>query len=269
MFCIYCGTNNPDDAVFCRGCGRQQPAANHPQLPNTAQASSPYEEPVAPTYYGQQASASPYVESQPTPPPVYGQTQLSPNPYAPNAPVAPQPARHISRRAVLIGLGGLVALGAVGGGIVWWQHAQRPPIGTTIYTYRGHSSIVWAVAWSPDGQRIASGAGAYQKQGSDTAVHVWDTNTGNLIVKLHGHTDLIPSVAWSPDGQHIVSASLDKTARVWDASTGNNTFTYRGHANWVITAAWAPDSTRVVSGGGDSTGQTTSGDTAVRVWEAV
>jgi hypothetical protein len=25
MFCIYCGTGNPDDAVFCRSCGRQQP----------------------------------------------------------------------------------------------------------------------------------------------------------------------------------------------------------------------------------------------------
>jgi hypothetical protein len=27
MFCIYCGTNNPDDALFCRSCGRRQRSA--------------------------------------------------------------------------------------------------------------------------------------------------------------------------------------------------------------------------------------------------
>ncbi len=25
MFCIYCGTDNPNNAIFCRGCGKHQP----------------------------------------------------------------------------------------------------------------------------------------------------------------------------------------------------------------------------------------------------
>ena len=41
------------------------------------------------------------------------------------------------------------------------------PAGTTLYTYRGHSSAVGAVAWSPDGKRIASGS-------VDGTVQVWE-----------------------------------------------------------------------------------------------
>ena len=33
MFCIYCGTPNPDDAVFCRSCGRQQKSVDEKILP--------------------------------------------------------------------------------------------------------------------------------------------------------------------------------------------------------------------------------------------
>ena len=41
------------------------------------------------------------------------------------------------------------------------------PMGTTLYTYRGHAgNPVYAVAWSPDGTRIASGGG-------DNTVQVW------------------------------------------------------------------------------------------------
>jgi WD40 repeat protein len=38
--------------------------------------------------------------------------------------------------------------------------------GDTLFTYRGHSLEVNAVAWSPDGSRVASG-------GNDHAVQVW------------------------------------------------------------------------------------------------
>jgi len=41
------------------------------------------------------------------------------------------------------------------------------PGGTALYTYRGHSSAVGAVAWSPDGKHIASGS-------IDKTVQVWE-----------------------------------------------------------------------------------------------
>jgi serine/threonine protein kinase len=44
--------------------------------------------------------------------------------------------------------------------------ADVKPLGTILFTYRGHSDYVRAVTWSPDGQRIASGS-------SDKTVQIW------------------------------------------------------------------------------------------------
>jgi WD40 repeat protein len=42
-------------------------------------------------------------------------------------------------------------------------------MGDRIFTYRGHSSWVMAVAWSPDGKRIVSGS-------FDHTVQVWEAS---------------------------------------------------------------------------------------------
>jgi len=68
---------------------------------------------------------------------------------------------------------------------------------------------VQAVAWSPDGTRLASGSW-------DTTVQLWETTTGQHLFTYHGHQDDIAAVAWSPDGERIASAADD--VRVWQAS---------------------------------------------------
>ena len=54
------------------------------------------------------------------------------------------------------------------------------PLGMTFYTYHGHSSPVFGVAWSPDGKRIASAS-------LDGTVQVWDDATGKHSLIYRGH----------------------------------------------------------------------------------
>ena len=64
----------------------------------------------------------------------------------------------------------------------------------------GHTSSVYSVAFSPDGQHIVSGS-------EDNLVKVWSVSGGKEVASLAGHASSVCSVAFSPDGQHIVSGS--------------------------------------------------------------
>ncbi len=178
------------------------------------------------------------------------------------------PHRGISRRTVVVGLAGLAVVGVGGGGLLWLARSQQPTapptsvststptplsVGTTLYTYRGHSGIVDTVAWSSDGKRIASGS-------YDRTVQVWDATDGGHVYIYRGHADVVNAVAWSPNGKRIASASSDRTVQVWNAADGSNAYTYEGHTSTVYAVAWSPDGKRIASGSDDQT---------VQVWDAV
>ena len=56
------------------------------------------------------------------------------------------------------------------------------------------------VAFSPDGERLASAGG-------DGTVKIWNSRTGKVIQTFAAHTDSVVSVAFHPDGKHLASAA--------------------------------------------------------------
>ncbi|KAM6516695.1 hypothetical protein FALCPG4_014868 [Fusarium falciforme] len=121
-----------------------------------------------------------------------------------------------------------------------------------LQTLEGHGGAVESVAFSADGQRLASGSG-------DRTVKVWDVATGACVQTLEGHGDWVRSVAFSADGQRLASGSDDRTVKVWDAATGACVQTLEGHGHSVTSVALSADGRRLASGSWDKT---------VKVWDA-
>jgi WD40 repeat protein len=125
-----------------------------------------------------------------------------------------------------------------------------PATGTTLTTLESHTSTVYAVAFSPDGTRLATADGR--------TVGLWDPATGTTLTTLESHTSAVYAVAFSPDGTRLATAGSDGTARLWDPATGAALTTLKGHTDWVRSVAFSPDGTRLATGSDDYT---------VRLWD--
>jgi len=106
-----------------------------------------------------------------------------------------------------------------------------------------------AVAWSPDGTRLAIADGA--------RIWLYDADL-RPVGALEGHTEAVRALAWSPQGDRLASASLDDTVRVWDVASRQPLTVLTGHTDWVFAVAWSPDGTQLVSGGADDN---------IRLWD--
>ncbi|MEM9907241.1 MAG: hypothetical protein AAF921_19690, partial [Cyanobacteria bacterium P01_D01_bin.44] len=125
--------------------------------------------------------------------------------------------------------------------------ADAPPDAPLLSLYKtleGHQDAVWAVAFSPNGETLATA-------GRDRTLHLWQRD-GTPIRQLEGHQATVWSLNFSPDGRFLVSASEDCSVRVWDWQKGTGRLLAE-HGGGAWDAVFSPGGQLIGSGGSDST----------------
>ncbi len=114
------------------------------------------------------------------------------------------------------------------------QHVSAVSPLEILSTFRGHQGEVYAVAWSSNGEHLASG-------GRDGTVQIWNFATGKRVVTYRGYSDPISALAWSPEGKYL-AFSPGTQVQIWDTTTDKLLLTYRGYSDPISFLAWSPDS---------------------------
>ena len=137
--------------------------------------------------------------------------------------------------------------------------------GKAIHTLHGHSNLIFAVAFTPDGRRLLScdsdeeedaPSFAKQKRG---VVKIWDVATGQETFTFRNHYSGIRGLAIHPEGKLVASAGGDGV-RLWDIATGQESGAIRkdGSPNF-FRIAFSPDGKELAS--------TSMDETTVRLWD--
>jgi WD40 repeat protein/serine/threonine protein kinase len=145
-----------------------------------------------------------------------------------------------------------LAAGSDGGVTTWDWRNDRP-----LHRFTGHEKRPISVAYSRDGQLLATGSW----RGS---VRLWDTGDEPLRILAESRHARHPVTSLSfgpsagrPNGGRLATSSYDRRVDVWDTTTGRLLRTLR-HRRLVLGTAFSPDGRRLASAGEDKT---------VRIWD--
>ncbi len=116
---------------------------------------------------------------------------------------------------------------------------------------KGHTDIVDAIAFSPDGKTLATA-------GADKSVKLWNPADGKELKTLGAHDGSVYVVAFSPDGKLLASAGAgkDNLVKIWDVKEQKEVTQLKGHEQPVTAVVFADDELVV----------TASMDRTIRTW---
>jgi serine/threonine protein kinase/WD40 repeat protein len=126
------------------------------------------------------------------------------------------------------------------GKVVLWDVAKREQFGTL----RGHGERIFDLAFSPDGEWLASGS-------LDYTARIWDTRTGQQVAAFSGESSPAHRVVWSPTGDRL-AVGLNNSRQVFlYTTTGRHTVHQRltGHRVELRGVAAHPRLERLVTSG--------------------
>jgi serine/threonine protein kinase len=161
--------------------------------------------------------------------------------------VASLPEQPQQIRAVSIAPNGRLLALAVGAGIRLLEIEG----GQEVVRCTGHTDIVRAVAFTPDGQRLLSCS-------DDRTARVWDARSGRELLRFARHRGSVSSLAVSADGEQVVTGGRDSRVRLWGVRNGRELAEFTAHAGQVLAVALARSGRYAVSA---------HFDTLLRLWD--